>query len=445
MGAVNTNLGNEEVRVIVPHNHPMDPSSLGVTKAKVAMKAAAKATRAAGRTKDVMATALMDADDLTRANIGSLDTRMRSIRRHVAIDAPVTPQHRRDLVIEDAWRSTGGDHPRPFLIYDSGVGVDNRVIVYASHNALNHLCRAAVWFVDGNFRMSPLIFKQLFIIRAPLGNCFVTCAYAFLPNKSEEAYAELFQAVCDKCMELFGFDANPQAMLMDFEKATMNAVTQVFGNIRLHGCFFHLCQSTWRKVQNLGLVQAYENDADVKLFCGMLDGLAFLPTDEVTNGMAHLRTRIPDVDGLEELVDYFDKTYVTGWFRHIQQPPADDGVVPPVMLRAVPPLFPPTIWNVHEVTLNDDARTNNACEGWNNAFKTIIGHEHPPFFKAVTGLQKDEAVVSTQLLQVEPPKKRISRQTAQLQGQLKRACQAYRHGQTAMADFLVTVGHTIRY
>lgn len=150
----------------------------------------------------------------------------------------------------------------------------------------------------------------------------MTCAYAFLPNKSEEAYAELFQALCDKCTELFGFDANTQAMLMDFEKATMNAVTQVFGNIRLHGCFFHLCQSTWRKVQSLGLVQAYETDADVKLFCGMLDGLAFLPTDEVTNGMVHLQTRIPDVDGLEELVNYFDRTYVTGWFRHIQQPPA---------------------------------------------------------------------------------------------------------------------------
>jgi hypothetical protein len=42
-----------------------------------------------------------------------------------------------------------------------------------------------------------------------------------------------------------------------FEQAAMNAVTAVLGShVNVHGCFYHLTQSTWRKVQELGLTTA---------------------------------------------------------------------------------------------------------------------------------------------------------------------------------------------
>ena len=44
----------------------------------------------------------------------------------------------------------------------------------------------------------------------------------------------------------------------------------------------------------------------MKLFCGMLDGLAFLPLSDVPAGMDYLKEHTPD--GLEPL-DYFDSTY----------------------------------------------------------------------------------------------------------------------------------------
>jgi hypothetical protein len=37
-----------------------------------------------------------------------------------------------------------------------------------------------------------------------------------------------------------------------------------------------------------------------------------------------------------------------------------------LVLRRSPPMFPPAIWNVHDATVNGDARTSNMCEGWNN-------------------------------------------------------------------------------
>jgi hypothetical protein len=42
-------------------------------------------------------------------------------------------------------------------------------------------------------------------------------------------------------------------------------------------CIFKVCdtQASWRKIQQLGLVPLYNNDDDFRLFCGMMEGLAF--------------------------------------------------------------------------------------------------------------------------------------------------------------------------
>jgi len=58
--------------------------------------------------------------------------------------------------------------------------------------------------------------------------------------------------------------------------------------------FYHLTQSTWRKVQALGLATAYKSDDNLRLFCGMIDALAFLPLADVTSGMAYLHTITPE-------------------------------------------------------------------------------------------------------------------------------------------------------
>jgi hypothetical protein len=65
---------------------------------------------------------------------------------------------------------------------------------------------------------------------------------------------------------------------------------------------------------------------DFRLFCGMVDGLAFLPVPDLTNGIHLLRTLCPD-DPPEavELLDYFDSTYIIGRLR--QHNPAQNQAV----------------------------------------------------------------------------------------------------------------------
>ena len=44
-----------------------------------------------------------------------------------------------------------------------------------------------------------------------------------------------------------------------------------------------------------GLVQQYMADEEVKLFVGMVDGLAFLPENDVVGGMRLLRRIVPNI------------------------------------------------------------------------------------------------------------------------------------------------------
>ena len=46
---------------------------------------------------------------------------------------------------------------------------------------------------------------------------------------------------------------SPEKVLTDFEMALINAFETKLPNIRTTGCYFHFCQSLWRKVQELGL------------------------------------------------------------------------------------------------------------------------------------------------------------------------------------------------
>jgi len=98
----------------------------------------------------------------------------------------------------------------------------------------------------------------------------------FLPNKNQDTYRELFQALVDRC-QANQLQMAVQTVVTDFEDSVLRAVTAVFGrHIDHQGCFYHLTQATWRRIQQLGLVPFYRQSDDFRLFCGMVDGLAFL-------------------------------------------------------------------------------------------------------------------------------------------------------------------------
>jgi hypothetical protein len=80
-------------------------------------------------------------------------------------------------------------------------------------------------------------------------------------------------------------------------------------------------------------VPLYKNDDDFRVFCGMMDGLTFLPVPDLTNGIHPLRTQCPD-DPPEaaELLDYFDSAYISGRLRPCREAPNQAAVSVATML-----------------------------------------------------------------------------------------------------------------
>jgi len=254
------------------------------------------------------------------------------------------------------------------LIYDNGTESENRVIILAQQSILVELSKHSTWYMDRTFQVVRKGFRQLYTIDIKVNERSIPVVYALLQKKNQEIYRELFSELLNYCSRQ-GLELSASLVVMDFETAVMNAVVEVFReNVRIRGCFFHLGQSTWRKVQELGLVSHYKYDPEFRLFVGKVDALAFLLEYDVGIGMRHLIEISPE-EG-QELLQYFDVTYVTGSFRHI---PTDDTI----RLQRIPPKFPPCIWNVHDPTINGESRTNNISEGWNSKIKKTIGYSHP--------------------------------------------------------------------
>ena len=95
---------------------------------------------------------------------------------------------------------------------------------------------------------------------------------------------------------------------LDFARASINAAAAMFRDARIAGCYFHLGQSVYRKVQRLGLHGKYEANEDFFLRSIMLSALAFLPQENITRAFGDFPPQYQD--GEIPLLQYFGPTYV---------------------------------------------------------------------------------------------------------------------------------------
>ena len=149
--------------------------------------------------------------------------------------------------------------------------------------------------MDGTFRTILKIFGQLYTIHAPVGgenSRILPLVYSLLMGKSEEIYRCLFEELLELAVE-YDVDLQPSTIITDFEQASINASNYVFPNIHNKGCFFHLGQSGWRKIQSCGLAIRYGNDEHFSLMLRHLFALAFLPSQEIPEAFDTLKLEMP--------------------------------------------------------------------------------------------------------------------------------------------------------
>jgi hypothetical protein len=130
-----------------------------------------------------------------------------------------------------------------FLLFIIYLG-DDRILIFASNEQLGILQSAHHFMSDGTFKIVPEVFYQLYIIHAVYRDHVVPVCFALLRRKDASTYERLFNEILK-----FAPEWTPESMMIDYEKACINAYQSVFPDALLSGCYFHLKQNLHRKLQ----------------------------------------------------------------------------------------------------------------------------------------------------------------------------------------------------
>ena len=299
--------------VTKPHNHAANVSSAELTKARQDMKEmATKTTESTAAIQRKVESGLSPASKALMPKDSNIRREIRRYREK-ARGCPAQPENTEELILPDQFKTVqiGDQPPESFLIYDSSEDQEyggKRMLVFSSKWGLDHLARQDHWAADGTFDVVPPLFQQLYTIHGIVLGQNMPLVYVLMCEKSEAAYTHMLRVVREKVAEEHPGCAFRGTVMMDAERAAMNAFKEVFPMKRTQICFFHHSQSVWRKTQSLGLAGRYNEDAEFALKVRTLSALAFLPEEEVEDGLREVAESLPDE--AVPLLDYFQSTYI---------------------------------------------------------------------------------------------------------------------------------------
>ncbi|XP_060855521.1 uncharacterized protein LOC132933226 [Metopolophium dirhodum] len=164
---------------------------------------------------------------------------------------------------------------------------------------------------------------------------------------------------------------------VDFEKAAHQAAYEVFENVQLIACRFHLGQSWWRKINSDSILRiAYKKENDeLGNWLKSFFGLAFLPNHEVADAFVELMSVCPNDKVCSEFSDYVFNNYI-------------DDESP----------FPPNIWAKEPMF---DPRTTNAVESFHRTYNSQFYKSHPHIHLVIMVLQETQAETMTKIRSIE--------------------------------------------
>lgn len=177
-----------------------------------------------------------------------------------------------DLIIPEEYTKTFSG--KSFLLYDSGDD-EKRFLLFTTDKNLEYLSTCKIWHCDGTFNTVPLILKQLYIIHGVKNNKTNPLIFISLPSKDTSIYKKVLVKIEEPENNL-----NPEQIITDAEKASINAVGVEFPQAHIHGYRFHL-GPIYTHIQQSGNQLRDRIDKEFSLNIRILLALAFVPIDNV--------------------------------------------------------------------------------------------------------------------------------------------------------------------
>ena len=248
-----------------------------------------------------------------------------------------------------------------------------RHLLFATDDSLSLLSKAKTWYMDGTFKVVHKPFVQLFSVHAFVqdenshSSKQVPLVFCLMSKRRFKDYKSIFKELLN-LLDTNSLPCRVETIVCDFEKATWQAVRDLFPNVRLLGCFFHWSQAVLRKLKAIGLQTDYSNDSDIHNFCRKLFALPFLPAVKIPKMFAKLFSKANSVQ-LNELCCYLK----TNWIDSRT--------------------WPPECWSVYRRVI----RTNNDVEGWHFRLNARARKNSLPFYVLVRLLYREASAVKWQM------------------------------------------------
>ncbi|CAF1467522.1 unnamed protein product [Rotaria sordida] len=158
-------------------------------------------------------------------NLRSVDS---SLYRQRALNFPRLPNDLYNFKIPYEW--TLGLRAEPFLLIDEFYGNNNQ--------------------------------ERMLIFATDCEGFMIPCVYALTTRKDQITYSKLFHHIITLGENRQGVRMRPTNLTCDFEQSAINAFKLVFPGAHVKTCFFHFCQSLWRKIVDCSLSKYFIHPDD---------------------------------------------------------------------------------------------------------------------------------------------------------------------------------------
>jgi len=250
---------------------------------------------------------------------------------------PDIPDDVDDVILEREWKKTWNG--KKFLSHqDNNWGI----LVFATKKNYQRLERCDVIYADGTFKTCPPPYTQFVTIHGLFQERVLPFVMCLLTGKTVGQYRQLLQHVKAQVRRFTGRNFSPDKTVCDFEQALQSAAETELQNTRICSCYFHFCQSLWRRVSDLGVSTPYGRNRRLKKCIRKFMALAHLPVPLVRQNFGLLSTArstrrlINRYPSLFDFIRYLENNYIFGQYT-VQR------------------------WNVYDRDI--DTRTNNHVEG----------------------------------------------------------------------------------
>lgn len=131
-----------------------------------------------------------------------------------------------------------------------------------------------------------------------------------MSNRSTECYTAVFHYINTV------YDLNPSEVITDFEGGLRKAISIVYPNCLIRGCWFHYSQAIRKKVRSCNLLKTIKSDSEANRVYHMIMCLPLLPSENFLDGFNFIKNRATEQGLLEPFQGVF-AYYQSYWFDQV--------------------------------------------------------------------------------------------------------------------------------